>query len=529
MNLRPLEQSVQEMVQRERQKADTTALLDADNQLSTLQVDLHTHATAMQGRDAMGALAAVQEGWQKGVSEIANGLKTEQQRAAFANRVGARWGTLYEAVQNHTAVEAQQYQQQTTQAAIENRLNAAITYYDQPRAVHQAVSETQAILADYGQHNGWAPEVVQQKQAQAVSAIHAGVIDRLLATGNDLAAQHYYEANKTEITGAASAQIESALEQGSVAGASQRQADQITSATPNLADAMVKVKAITDPKVRDATEQRVRQAFAVKAEALREQTEQAMVGFANVAEQTGSTDAMMRSNPRAWSALDVGQRASLQSYARSLSKGQPVETDVGTYYQLRLAASSDDEKTRNAFLRENLLSYVDRLSKSDMKDLIDLQTGMRKGDAKVTAGYRTVDQVASNTLAEAGMLPGTGRNTPDVLANAALFRRRLDEQVTRIEQDRKRPITAAEAQAAADELMIQTKTAEGEKRRVFEVQPGERLVFSIAQVPMRDRQSIAAYLRRQALPVTDKAILDTFVKYAANPVTSSMSPGLVQP
>jgi hypothetical protein len=77
--------------------------------------------------------------------------------------------------------------------------------------------------------------------------------------------------------------------------------------------------------------------------------------------------------------------------------------------------------------------------------------------------------------------------------------------------------------------MIQTKTAEGEKRRVFEVQPGERLVFSIAQVPMRDRQSIAAYLRRQALPVTDKAILDTFVKYAANPVTSSMSPGLVQP
>jgi hypothetical protein len=139
---------------------------------------------------------------------------------------------------------------------------------------------------------------------------HVGVIDRLLANDQDLAAKQYYDAHKADVTGAATIAVERALEEGSTRGESQRQADTITAKAATLGDALTQVRAIADPKVRDATEERVRKFFSEKAENLRQQRDAGMQRATNLVEQSTTSTACRRSSSRRSRSASASRSAS---------------------------------------------------------------------------------------------------------------------------------------------------------------------------------------------------------------------------
>src|SRR4051812_12925999 len=66
VDLTGLQRGVQQLVEKEKNKADQLAVLDADNQLAQLQTDLASMATGRRGKDALGAQTDVTDQWKQG-------------------------------------------------------------------------------------------------------------------------------------------------------------------------------------------------------------------------------------------------------------------------------------------------------------------------------------------------------------------------------------------------------------------------------------------------------------------------------
>lgn len=377
-NLEPFQRGITELIQREREKADTTALLDADNQLATLQTDLHTKALSLRGRDAMGATQLVNEGWTKGVSEITGKLGTQEQREAFANRVGARWGTLHEAIETHAEGQRQAYMAQTADDAVKVRLQHATEFYQQPAAIAQAVDETKMILQMRGEQEGWSPETLATRTAEDVTAIHASVLDRLIANRQDLDAVDYLTAHRAEMTGQQLIQAEQLVSKGSVVGASQRFSDRIVKESATLQSGLEAAAEILDPQVRAATEERVRRHFEDRDLSLRLDAEQAFHDASNIVRQTHSFDAV----PPAL------QRRLLPGQEVELRRMQNGESDQGLLYQLMNSASLHPDE----FAKIDLSQYQGQLGRLDLKAMLNRQ-------ATVRAHQRTEEAAAQRRAA----------------------------------------------------------------------------------------------------------------------------------
>lgn len=379
----------------ERDRADNLAVLDADNQLSKLQTDLHTQATSRLGLDAFGASQETADAWAKSTSEIEGSLRSDRQKDAFRQRVAARGASLYSAVEQHTAREYQRFAADTTKTSLDRRFDEALTGYTDPGAVETAVAETRAIIADQGRREGWSPEMVQQEQADRVSRMQVGVVGRYLAKGDDLAATAYYAKVRDQVRGADQGRLEQELDIGSVRGESQRRADAITDGAATMEAALGQIRGITDPKVRDATEERVRRFYSDKAQADSRERYQAYIDAGNIVDKTGDTH---RVPPSMWNLLSPSEKTSLRQSATK-ARGGAVETDPDTYYSLLNMAGLSDE-ARHAFENLDLRKYRSKLDERDFEYMLKLQLGLRRQSLGAVAGEAKHEAVAADREAK---------------------------------------------------------------------------------------------------------------------------------
>lgn len=505
--------------QEERAKEDQVAVLDADNQLSQLGTDLQTQAFARKGKDALGATKEITQTWKAQSSAIEGTLATDRQKLAFRQRAQARYASLYDAVERHTASEAAAYDQQTTNAALVNRLNDAIANYQDPEKVAGAVAEQRAILTDYGRRTGIAPEALTQQLAAIESRTHAAVIDRMLSNGQDLAAQKYHDQVKDALVGQDAVGVEKALEEGSRRGESQRVADGIIAKGGTLTAWMTAAKDVQDPAVRDLVEGRLKAAWSTQQAAEREQHEGLMLGATNIVERTRD---ITKVPPSTWTTLSITERNALRDYAQQLQGGGKVETDWTTYYQLKSLASVDDPAVRTRFLQTNLLLYRGALADAEFKELVGLQASLRKGDpegASQARGIRTNAAIVNDALLSIGVDPSPDPKKKGDVQQATQFRRAVDEQVLEFERRTGKKATTDDVQSITDRLLTQGIVAGSggffsskTPRRVYEAQPGERLVLTIDDVPRSERTQIEAALTRGGYPVTDANILKLYTQ-----------------
>lgn len=502
------------MVEEHAQKADQVALLDADNQLSSLSTNLETQTLSRHGKDALAAGPEVQDAWTKGASDISNGLTNDRQREAFAARADHHWNLLNETVQKHGAQEFQKYDADNTTAAIQNRLTDSVNNYTDPARLNQNVAESKDLVTLYGQRNGESPDVIQEKATRASSSIHTGVIDRMLTDGNDITAQTYFDAHKGEMTSEDILRVEKPLEIGSTLGKAQRNRNTILSTTTNQADAIAAARQIQNPREQEETERLLRQGFAEDAAMQRDQREKIMTGAAGIIESTHSFDAIP---PSTIATMTVQERSALREYADKLAGGSFIKTDLPTYD--RLETMSSVPETRDKFLQLDLNTYKSKLDPADFKHFSELQASVRKGEDKPVFGEESKHALVTDVMKQAGI----GINKKGKVLDATVvggFRLAVDKQVNLLhEQTGKLPgpddITRIANELAAKHVVSRPQFFglwdSNENVRTFQLNPGEvPQIQSIKDVPSDAKRQITNALRNRRLPVTEAAIVNEY-------------------
>jgi hypothetical protein len=146
-------------------------------------------------------------------------------------------------------------------------------------------------------------------------------------------------------------------------------------AAVTLTTALQQAALIDDPRVRDATEQRIRRAFADRASDERQQREDAFNRASAILEQTKDATQIplalrMKMTPEENIALD--HREDQLRHPRQ-------QTDLTIYTHL-INMSALNDATRAAFLETDLSQYRGQLSDADYKHLLGLQRTMRIGE-----------------------------------------------------------------------------------------------------------------------------------------------------
>lgn len=507
----------------EKRKADEIAITDADAKLTAAQTQLlygtqdnpQSGALNRMGKDSFTTPEDVQSSWNKATADIMSGLTNDTQRMVVDRMAKGRFGEMNGQVQQHLATQRDRYDQETTDGLVKQESDLALKNYQQPDLVEGSIARQQEALTAYAsRHSGLPDGWLKQRIAQVTSQTYTGVIHQLIDDKNMLAAKSYFADHESDISGSDAGPLRVALKQGSILGAAQQASDSIMSHYTNDAAAYAEAKQIQDPEVREATTQQIQREIARREKSISDAGEQISQQAVNIIQQTHNWQSVPTS---IWSQLKVSQRGELVDYAKKLSGGEAVKTDLQTYYDLRTQASTP--ALQDQFLKLNLPDYINKLSPTDFEEITGIQASLRQNDGKSIAkldGYRTVDQVVKDGLNGAGINPNPKGGT-DQAKNVASFHRQVDEQVAAFEQRTGKKAGADDAQHIVDNLLVQGVVSGSgffghfqTTKRVYEAAPGESLTFNIGDIPKTDRQQIESALRRRGVPVNDANVLDLY-------------------
>lgn len=202
----------------EKRKADQVAVMDADRRLAemetSLQYDPNTGAMNRKGKDVLGIPDEVKEKWDKGVQEIGKSLSDGTQRAAFTQRVAARWPSLNGNIQRHVSSEISNYDTQATSSFIDNEREAAVANFLDPRRMDLSISRQKDALDQHAQRNGLPKEWIRENAAKYESATRRAVIARMLDADMNEAAKARFESDKGFFTAGDLSAVKDAVDRG---------------------------------------------------------------------------------------------------------------------------------------------------------------------------------------------------------------------------------------------------------------------------------------------------------------------------
>ncbi|HLX21625.1 MAG TPA: hypothetical protein VKR23_15880 [Gaiellaceae bacterium] len=500
-------------------QADQVATLDAHNQLLDAKTGLLWDPTSgalnVKGKAAVGNVDPVLGQFDDAADAIADGLTNDKQKLAFQKlRDNERQGLNLD-LERHASGQLQEYDAQTVAAFSDNKQNEAAANAQDPGRVGQALGEGVDALKAAAPRQGWSPEVLQQKVENFQTATLTGVIGRLLDNGQTASAKAYFDETKSLIKGDALGAIEKALQVGQAKSTGIQEADTIIGKGGTLAEQLEQAKQFPD-KVREVVESRIEHANGLKVQAEHQQTETLL---------TQSYDALTKSGgdlttiPPSVQATLAQHMPALSSYAKTLSKGDKVETDPATFY----ARIDEAGKDPTAFAARNLLADRGKLDDADFKHLADLQLSVRKGDTaaanRVLAPFTVSTQMVNDSLVRFGLDPTAKPNTPQGKANATL-RTMLRQNVTDLETLTGKKATDVDIQAQLDKILSASHTTPGSWWAVvpfsgvplsgFSDKTASTINLTIADVPAADKLQITSALQRSGRAVSDATILDAY-------------------
>jgi hypothetical protein len=346
------------------QKANQVAILGATTQLTKAATDLQVYAQQQRGENALAVPDKISSDWQNTVTAIRGSLANDAQRSMFDQHAASAWNGLYETTAEHVAAETQRLDGERTQAFLETTQDHALQNYTNPAVIDGSVARQRAALEDFGRRQGLPRDVIDHNIATQTSKTYATVVSRMLDEGNDLAAASYYATVQDKLTGSDQEALAKPLEIGSVRGESQRQGDAIMQSATTLTDGLAQAAKLTDPRVREETEQRVRQAFSDQAASMRQQRQEAYQQAGQILEKTQSIDSIP---PTLLAQLSVEDRRELTRREKELRN--PVRASNTDVYTSLMNMATLNSATQAQFLTEDLSKYRDQLSDPDYRRL----------------------------------------------------------------------------------------------------------------------------------------------------------------
>lgn len=508
-----------QMEEEERQAADQTALLKASNRLSDYLNDRLYNpqggAFTLKGEAALPLPEQIRGDFDKVAGEIETTLTTPDQKFAWARIRAQEWQSTDLAVRRHVSSEIEAFRASELKSHVENSVNAAIQNFADPKLFAIELQKATTAIRRNAPSLGFGPEAVEAQVKAVQSQAHLGAIANLLARDQDQAAQAWFDAAKDQIAGDQWDTVQKALEEGTLRKQSQKAADDIIRAGGTLAEQREKAKAIDNADVRDQTLQYVEHDWDVNRTQAREQDAALSLRAYNVFEQSGWNIRVVERLPY-WTRLDPDVRNSMQAIATRKAKGEPIETDPSTYYDLMQMAGDRPEE----FATFNLMTRRHLLDEGDFKQLATLQVSIKAGDRNKTekelAPFRTRIQLVDDTLTLHGIDPNAKPDTAEGKAIAQL-RRMVDRRVEFLQAGGAKA-SNQDIQAEIDNLLSRSVTVPGSWWNIF---PGGKpfwdeqkrlLELTIEDIPDSERNLIEAALRARNRPISDATVLDLYLE-----------------
>lgn len=493
--------------------------------LSQLQSQIEVSVSQMKGKNAVGATDFAKENWDKGVDDLLKGIDDPDVKAAIQASANNKFAKVYDSSLKHTGKEFQSYQNQAQESFVQTVRNDAIKNYQDPAAVKEGLTKQVQSIMDHGRTQGWDKATTDAALDNAVSQTHLGVVNRMIADDVDMVASDYFKKFKDQMTEKDFLTAEKLVEDASLRGNSQRNADKIVASGLDAQQALEQARMIKDPKERDATVKRVKSRFA-EQKAAREQSIEELHRRAgnflygdNPEKSKGDIDAYAKANPADWARFSVSEKRQLEGIAQKLKFGQPIETNPQTYYKLVTMSSSPE--TRDAFLRLNLSSpkYLADLSPSDFQEMTKLQASLRKGEKTPKfKGVQTRKQIIDRALRTIDIDPRT--DNPDELERISQFYGVVEERVAQEQERRGKDLTNDEIESLVNKFTAETVIERpfwfDSKKPYFETQstPAGQIKFEtdFDDIPPAERDKISRELERNNIPWSEDRVVEEFLK-----------------
>ena len=361
-------------------QAETTANT-ADLEISTgwLKWDAENRKK-YQGANADGYSAAATEWWgktAKDYSEKLDPMAKAMVGKSLARRQAASLGQVTQFVEG----EKEKHADNTAAANIDTTIQFGVSSGD----VAGASARVRELSAQVGARKGWTTEQVQTETLKNLSALHTAQIAKLVELpGGAVAAEAYYQANKTEIGFAQQPKVEQVLK-AEVDNQFATQTAAEVAALP-LGEQLAVAGKIEDPARREKTIAQIKNNYALVKEVQAEQEKK----FADTAWQLVGQG---RRVPEAiLASMDGKERVQLQEHLRAkaervASGGGAVKTDYKLYTELRERLAAGENI--------NLAAYTEKIAGSQLEQLLDIKDARAKGGGKAPEARTQEQQLAS--------------------------------------------------------------------------------------------------------------------------------------
>lgn len=502
---------------KERKKADDLKLTEADAKLSALETrmlyDPKTGAMNKRGKDSFGLEDSVLPDFDSQIGDIEKELTSDYQKLSFKKMVANRRGFIDRQLQRHVSAETKKYDDDVTKSYIQNEMNAAIENFHDPERIKLSLDRQKGSILAYADRNGMDPETKKKLLEETTSKTHSAVFSKILNGGGVSIAQNYYKQNRDEITGEDRVKIDKALREGIIDRDANLATEQImANHGDNMKDALAAARAKfpNDTEKQDEAVRRVKQRFADNKAADKMVSDERYESAYKIMEANGFK---VEAVPRAlWADLQASEKEAL----KKLTKGA-VTTDWDTYYNLRQMAVNP--VTRNKFKQTNLTRYFHKLDDPERKELIKLQTAANNKNNQLLDGIQTQGSIVTTVMLEAGINP-TEKTDVAQIKRANKFRQEVDSRIVQKQAETGRKATNEEVRQISNDLMREVLTKEGgwfgwgeEKKRIFELEPGDKPMVRIEDIPKSEADMIRAHLIKKGLPSTDEDVKKKYSDY----------------
>lgn len=502
-------ETINKIAQEEKKKANEVATTEAFSKLNQKKQELiydpKAGALTRKGKNALGINQEYGEQFDKYADEIEGGLADEEQKAVFRKMRLRERDEFSGLLNRHTFGETQQYEKEVFDGASSALRSDAMNNYHDEKLLTDKLNLQRGLLEQRADALGLKDDPNGDPNSKAartafinseLSKTHASVIHTMLNNDLDQKANAYFKAVGDELTPEARQDLAKTLDAGSLRGESQRASDGIIKKYQDPVAALEAAREIDDPKLRDETVNRVKGYFSDKKAAVNLQQEQMYTDATNIVDkyrkELGS-NAYDKIPSWMISKLSLSERKNLQSYA----KNEPEETDLARYYDLKKLAIYDPAK----FKGENLNRYKHEIARADLKQLMDLQTDMVKGNGSADQkldGYRTEEQIVNGALKAAGI-------TDEEKANK--FRRAVESEQMAFQRAQNRPINNEEMQKIVDGQLIKHVTSKG----MFQFLDTKKPTYMLDEdVPEEDRRKIIEALQNKKIKATPALIWEAY-------------------
>jgi len=508
-NARSVAPDIAAFAQKIKNDADQVAAMEAENKLIEYQnkflYDPKEGMIAKKGKDAFNLQNDLNESFAKTSSELTEGLSNPVQKAMFQKSAASRRADMDSQTMKYVSTQIQQYDDETTSAKVTAEMNNAVNGYQDPELITKSMMRQEQTIVKYAGRHGLSPEVVKGKIDDAYSKTHSSIISRMLTNGDDLAAESYYNANKDGILGTQKEAVEKELMVGTSKGKSQRFTDEAISKGMSEKQALAEAaKTFGDnPKLREVVEGRIKYSYNQEKEFKQQAQEDLFNKASDILLKSGGD---VNKVPDSLIAkMDGKTLESFQSHVNAA----PITDDGDSFYYLQQMAADPD--TRAEFMNHNL-TLEKGLNKQHREQLSNMQKSLKNSKTKDAANEELNGILTSNQVIKSAFV-NAGFNTKKNSNEFNKFLEKVDQEVRAVKIEKgKKKLNNDEIREIANKWAVNKIIDPG----FFSDTKKIAADIEVDDIPVEKKSNLEKTLIKQGKPVTDKNILDLFLKDAKN-------------